>query len=213
MSAPLTLSQLIPGYPEDAPQSLLKIFYAEYSTLPPAAQALRAQAVELAHSIDEVPITSPEVVLELLLPPRSKKEQIGRLKTLSGAWVIYALDEERKRSFSYHARGKSYRRLVDRMVPDDVKKLPALPPRGKYLLVWGGDPSILKRIEGEGELRGRVSQRLARLASQVPVADVLFWDRQPGGTPTLHSLRRGCGDRGGARVEFPDATLLLEAST
>ena len=197
-----TLQELIPGYPDEGPPTLLGLYFADYSELNEVQKALRKQAVELHQNAGEVRITSPVIALELLLPPKNKTQHVGQLKVVQDTWTTYVLDHDRKRVLRRTEHGWSYLKETSGIVPE-AAELPPLPMNGTYLLLWGGSPEVL-------EIPG-VCQRLRKLQHSVPVADVLFWNHQKGTTPTLYSLKTGCGDQGGTRVEFVHPDLVKEA--
>lgn len=200
-----SLPELIAGWGVDGPATLLELWFADASTLTQPQLDLRALAVELVHGADEVPITSADAALELLLPAASKKKQTGRLRALPGSWTTYVLDADRKRVLTRTKdTGWAYSKRVSRLFPG-ADALPTLPTGGVYLTIWGGSATVLSIAD--------IRERVRALCTNAPVADVLFYDKDAKGGPTLWSVRGGCGDQSGVHIPFPNDTHLKEVTT
>jgi len=204
------LFERVIGYPANAPQTMTELVDTSYDVLtaldadPAAVEVAIELRREIIHTIDgheRTAITSPEVVLGLL--------SSRRLRPLARKWITYALDSERKRRLIPYANKPTettYARLVTKSPPRPEWLIDDLPltEGGIYLVIYGGGPEVLSE--------GRTAQWVANLLAGVTVADVLFWQLISGQPPTLFSLRRGQGDRGGQPVLFPDPRALAVAT-
>lgn len=204
MASLTPLSELIPGYPEDEPQTGSQLFQADYSELGDVARMLRRHLVDAVHGADRVPLATPLDAKKMLSD--------GHLMTLARKWVVYALDEERKRILvpSGHGQSMCWSRVVARKVPSPerlLKEAP-VPDGGGYLAIYGGGPQILSVHDAQG---GGVAEDLVTLQQGAPMFDVLFWHLESGQPAALYSLAIGLGDRGQQAVDFPDSHYLQKA--
>lgn len=154
----------------------------------------RRDLLDAIRSHERKPVTSPEVVLDLLTH--------RLIRPVARKWLVYTLNERRERKLVPHPNGEdmSYQSLVSAKVPT-IKKLSeelALPTGGSYLLLYGGGPQVLEDAADE----------IGALFADLPISDVLFWQLETGKPATLYSLRAGVGDRDGNTVEFPDPELV-----
>lgn len=189
------LTELIPGYPEDAPQYGSELLQADYESLPAVAQDVRRHMVDALHSVGRKAITDPLTARKLL--------EDGHLRTLARRWVVYVLDAQRCRVLVNGKSGTPTWQAAYSKASRLPRKLPPLPEGGTYLAVYGGSPKVLTEPGTAAELRA--------LAQRAPLADALFWHLVSGQDPTLYSLRAGKGQRGTTAVEFPDPDTLEEA--
>jgi hypothetical protein len=193
------LKELVPALGQDQPDNLLGIFYAEYDALDEAAKALRAEVVKVVQSFERKPVHTAADAYRLLSD--------GHLPHFKGAWGTVALSAERERIYIPTASGgmrmlKTRTRHLPR--PDYLDAELPVPDGGGYLVVWGGDASVLTE-------RG-VAERLAALCAEVAVIDVLFWSVPDDGSGvTCWSLRAEAGEHAGQVVEFPDLVALAVA--
>lgn len=196
-----SLRELIPNYPAAAPRSLSELVQVEYDELKDLTGddtqrqmllGLRKQVIEAIHAFERDPINCPEDLFEQLTS--------RRIGPLARRWLVVALDTGNCRIAVPRRNGGGLRWLQEpyAKVPDAAQLTAAmrLPRDGKYLLVYGGGPDVL----GDGD----VVDALVRLTGSAPVADVTFYQLRSDQPPALFSVRAGCGDRGGVRVEFPD---------
>lgn len=135
----------------------------------------------------------------------------GQLRTVRRKWTVYHLDAHRRPILRKEADYTSKILLdINRWVPDPDELRPLPDPRGVYVLVWGGKPTILDnpRFSGgsvppEKDLR----IRLEKVLSRPDVADVLFVDNGNGTSRTyqgIWSLRLLFGvDINDNELEFP----------
>jgi hypothetical protein len=195
------LRELIPGWPDTAPQdgpSLVMCADADLADLgltPAQLEQVRALRSHL-HSAaiargQSKQLGSADAVYDAL---------VNRdIRSTPGRWKTWVLDSARRRVFTA-TRADSSRTVerVTRFVPEPGE-LPTLPDGGTYLVLWGGDPDVLRFDDVRGRLR--------TLITTVPVADVLFHDTRRG---ALFSLRNRIGAAGRQPVEFPDPDLVKE---
>jgi len=213
MAAPTpigSLSERILHYPVSAPQDSITLINTEVDVLRQMELASHELQAVLNHrrdvldtifSYERKPITSAEVVLEML----SAKRPL--LKPLARKWLFYPLTERRERKLVAHKEGEGmgYQSVLSRKVPtaERLEREAPLPKGGTYLGIYGGSPSILSV--------STVADEIAELRKQLPVADVVFWHLETGQPPALYSLAKGQGDRGGKVVSFPSSTHLEKA--
>lgn len=213
MPDPATLSAALAefgAYPADHPQTLADLLDADPDTIShPLAWWLRRQAVEVSRASERHHINSPKDAMRLL-------RNNYALHPWTGKWTAYALDERRQLVYVPHARGGvTPLRHHSPLIPK-AEDLPRLPrARGgdrqpSWLVLFGGDPQVLSK---KGVARG-----LSTLQRRLPVADVLFFQRDvdAGVPPTLWSVKAGVGVREngspqGERVLFPDPEALETA--
>lgn len=211
MSTVRPLSQRLPGWPEQAPQylpDLMQTRHIELKTqltqdgvpkpLIELVLEMRRDVIDAHHSASELPITSAQDAQRLL------EDRI--LRTQSHQWVAYALGVNRLRLAVPHpSGGREYLRVVSRKLPTakQLKDAP-VPQGGTYILIYGGSPQILEVAD--------VASQIAELRKQLPIADVLFWHLIENQPPALYSLRAGCADQAGKRLEFPNKKQLEIAS-
>lgn len=192
----VSLKELVPALGQDQPDNLLGIYYAEHDTLDETAKALRAEVVKVVHSFERKPVHTAADAFRLLSD--------GHLSFSKGAWMTFALSDERERIYIPRAEGgmrmlKTRTRHLPR--PEYLEKDLPVPDGGGYLIVWGGDATVLTE-------RG-VPERIAALCAEVPVLDVLFWSVPDDGSGvTCWSLRAKAGEHAGQVVEFPDLVAL-----
>lgn len=162
-------------------------------------KAIRAMSLEVKNaSSKEAPLSSPEAValaLGVTLSPPPKR------------WICYPLDANRRRiSLPHKVTGSKVVCVITNKVPEPAE-LPALPDGGTHLLIRRDSPSVL-------EIPG-VTRRLATLAKEVPLCDVIFYERSEDLTveSTVYSLRRGCGARGSTLVPFEINDDILKEAT
>lgn len=213
MHDPKTLAEAIASfgpYPEDHPQTLRDLLDADPETIShPLAWYLRAQAVEVKRSTEQHYINSPRDAFRLL-------RNGYMLHPWTGKWVAYALSGSRTVLSVPHPRGGvTPLRVRTPIIPkaDDLPKLPRSADGRRtptWLVIYGGTPEVMSK---PGVARG-----LASLRRRKPVADVLFFHKDPtsGVAPTLWSLQAGVGLREngsatGVVVPFPDPDALEEA--
>lgn len=204
------LSDVIPGYPEDHPQSLRELIDASPESIThELAWFLRKEGVEVRRSSERHYINGPEDAFTLL-----KNKYV--LHPLTGRWSSYALSETRQVITVPHQSGGSVPLRAHTPIIPKAKDLPPLPrAHGKstkqpgWLIIHGGTPDVLSK---PGVARG-----LAHLQETVSVRDILFYsyDKNAGVPPTMWSVRAGKGlqDTGasdGNLVEFPDLDALAE---
>jgi hypothetical protein len=208
VSEPKSLTDAFGDYPLDHPQTLRALLDADPDSIThPIAWFLRGQAVDVMRSTDQHYINGPKDAFKLL-----KNGYV--LHPWTGRWTTYALGETRQVLMVAHPRGGTTPLRKSTAMLPRVDDLPQLPPgtrgsakRPSWLVIFGGEPSVLSK---PGVARG-----LATLHRRVPVADVLFFHRDPaaGITPTLWSAAAGVGlsdtgAPGGRDVAFPDAEAL-----
>lgn len=214
MSDPKTLAQAIASfgpYPEDHPQTLRALLDADPDTIShPLAWFLRSQAVEVKRSSEQHYVNSPHDAFRLL-----RNGYV--LHPWTGKWVAYALTGSRTVLHVPHPRGGvTPLRVRTPIIPkvDDLPRLPKGTAEARrlptWLVIYGGTPDVMSK---PGVARG-----LATLRRRAPVADVLFFHKDPdnGIPPTLWSLQAGVGMResgnaNGTQVPFPDPAALEEA--
>ncbi len=210
MSELPTLSSLIPGYPNNAPQYGAELILVEDDELTEAGLSeadleltsalrrhLRTAAVSRGLSAQ---LSNAQQVEEALLA--------GDLACMRKHWVSYPLDKNRRRSFQpFSANSSRTVRLRTSFVPtpEELDGKTPLEPDGIYLIIWGGSPAALA-IED-------VRTRLVHLAGRVPVADVIFHQRAGSGyTAKTWSLRERTGSSENLVLPFPDEDLLKEVA-
>jgi hypothetical protein len=207
------LSERVTQYPVSAPQDEISLINTDVEAILALGLNDEQAEVVLEHrravldairSYERRPITSAEVVLEML----SGKYRL--LQPLAGRWLTYVLNDRRERKLVPHPSrdgDMTYQNVVTRKVPTATQLRTAAPvPRGGvYLMLWGGSPDILSKWT--------VADEIAALRREVPVADVLFWHLETGRPGALYSLVKGQGDRGGELVDFPDPEALERART
>lgn len=200
---PRTLSECVPGYPADHPQTLAELAAAEPDTITaPAAWFLRRQVIAASRAAERHDVNGPSDVLALLTNGYA-------LHPWEGAWVSYALSA-RRQVILVPGEGGSMRSLrkATRLIPktEDLPEIPSTAYRGPkkpgWLLIYGGTPDVLSKEH--------VAQGLATLQRRVPVADICFYQKGEEGicAPTLWSVRAQAGVSGTTRVEFPDPEAL-----
>ncbi len=205
-----TLSSLISGYPQTAPQFGAELILTEDDEL--ADAGLSDTELELIGSIRRHLRTA--AVSRGLSAQLSNAQQVeeallaGDLAVMRKHWVTYPLDKKRRRSFQpFSATASRTVRLRTNFVPthEELEQKHALDPDGVYLLIWGGSPAALAIPD--------VRQRLVKLASQVPIADVIFHQQAAAGyTAKTWSLRERIGSSENLVLVFPDEDLLKEVA-
>lgn len=190
MALPTTLQELFPGtWGDDQPKTLVDLVNADYQDLDDTAQILRKLAVNLAHSFERAPVHTARTARELL--------EKHHLPVRSGYWTAVVLDEGRERVY-IRKKGSGMRLLhaLSSRFPriDKLDEQAPLPPKGMYLLIYGGGPEAL---DDESLTAYKA------LTSVAPVADVLLWDNQDEAA-TFWSLKASKGSRGSDVVDFPD---------
>ena len=177
-----TLEELI-AVPADTVKEVLAVFDDDYAQL---VWALRAQARALVQGAErEAALSSPELVERAL--------RDGVLRPKPDNWIIYPLDAKMRRLAAPHKNSGSKYVVQIRSkfpTPDDV---PVVEDGGAYLVVWGGDPSVMT-IPG-------VAERINAFATQQRLTDVMFWDD---GDRAVWSLRFGVGQDTEHPRKFPD---------
>lgn len=207
---PGPLSERIQNYPACAPQDTIALINTDYDALkalevsPEELKAVldhRRDVIDAARSYERKPITSAEVVLEML----SAKRPL--IRPMARKWLFYVLTDRRERRLVPHPNGEDmvYQSVLTRKVPtvEKLKKDAPLPKGGVYLGIYGGGPDILSV--------STVAEEVQALQRELPVADILFWHLEAGQPPALYSLAKGQGDRGGKAVSFPSPTHLEKA--
>ena len=195
----IPFDEMFDGWPNGAPRTGPELVNIEFNDLrtaleragvaPEDAQQvynLRAHGVEILKSAPLEPaLTSPMVVATMLgthlRPPKDK-------------WITYPLDATRHRVSAPHKHsGSRYLCDIDVIVPE-AKELTPLSRGGAYLLVRNDTIEIL---EHPGVLG-----RIASLARNAPLVDVIIWDTTNVESPTTYSLRRYRGGKGLESVEI-----------
>lgn len=198
------LSQLIAGYPDDAPQYGTDLLAADPDDLSEVARSLQRHIATAARSFGELDFNGPRAVKQRLME--------GHIQPLRRKWVALGLDASRKRVMVPNPThgGTKALRWVSRRVPDaeTLATRAPLPQGGCYILFYGGDPDILSVKDGQG---GGVAEDIAALSAATPLADVVFWRSQKGHPPAMYSMTTGCGEVGEETVEFPDPDALAVA--
>lgn len=209
---PTLLSEAIPGYPADAPQTLMDLLEADpKSVTHPVAQLLVKQAVKAVRSAEKHYVRGPEDVLHLLSNDRV-------LRPWDGAWVSYGLSADRQVILRPNAHGTlSSLRKATRLLPkaDELPEFPRSSWRGSkkpvWLVIYRGRPEVLDKPH--------VTAGLATLARRAPIGDICFYDcdADAGIAPTLWSMRARIGvtttgGPGGTAVEFPNPDRLKEVN-
>lgn len=204
------LCERVLDYPLCAPQDSLTLINTEVDVLRAmdctqeqirSVVEHRRDVLDTIQAYERTPITSPEVALKMLSGTRAT------LRPLARKWLTYVLNERKERKLVPHPNGEdmTYLSVLSRKVPAVERLLSEapLPDQGKYLLIYGGGPSILSV--------STVADEIAQIMKTAPVADVLFWHLEKGTAPTLYSLAKGLGDRGGDPVPFPNENLMKRA--
>lgn len=197
------LSELIPAWPDTAPQSLAELVFADNDVLDGIAvdEHVRELVLQLRGHVraaarqrgQSAQLWGPEAVQAAFAD--------GDLVLVNRRWLTLALDRHRRRTFvAYSSDSARTVSKVSRFVPD-ADDLPTLPEDGAYLVLWGGTPDVLE-IED-------VRVRLQDMQRRAPIVDVLFRKRDRRES-TLWSLRQGFGCRGFERIEFPNEQLMKE---
>lgn len=212
---PRGLSDLVPGYPEDHPQTLKALWEADPDQIHhQVAWELRRMTFEAVRSTGAKRVHSPIEAFTLL-------KNGYALRPLEGAWTSVGLSETREViRVPHHRGGVATLRVYTPLIPkvDDLPVLPRTPGRrsGKtaaWLVIYGGTPEVLSKpgvAKGLATLRRRLPRE-----KRAGVADILFFhkDLEAGVPPTLWSVMAGCGmqENGspeGVRLEFPDPEAL-----
>lgn len=208
MPEQVTLSELLPGYPEDHPQTLPDLLDADPDSIShPAAWTLRKQVVEVSRAREKHYVSGPKDAFRLL-----RNNYV--LHPWSGKWASYGLSANRQVLMQPGTSGGMASMCVRTPIIPKADDLPRLPNIGKptsrrpgWLVLYGGEPDVLSKPG--------VSKGLATLYRRKPIADVLFYhcDKNSGVTPTLWSCRAGVGMRetgapNGEVVPFPDVDAL-----
>lgn len=190
MALSTTLQELFPGFwGDDQPKTLIELVNADYQNLSNTAQTLRKLAVSLAHSFERAPVHTARTARELL--------EKHHLPVRAGYWTSVVLDEGRERVY-IRKKGSGMRlsHMLSARMPSLTKlaEQAPLPPKGMYLLIYGGGPEAL-------DADALVAYR--KLTKDTAVADVLLWDNQDD-SATFWSLKAGKGSRGSEIINFPD---------
>ena len=195
------LSEIIPGWPEGAPDRGDELLECDPKTLGDLPKLLRSHMTLALQSARSLTFASP---LEV-----KRRLELGHIMPKARKWDTLAMDANRHRIMvANRFGGFSQQRYVSLKVPspETLQRKMALPEGGRYLILYGGGPNILSIRDKRG---GGVAQDLAELREAVPVADVVFWHMQSGGVPpTLFSLEAGIGDMAGEAIAFPDTHFL-----
>lgn len=198
------LSQIVPGYPEEYPQTLADLVDAELENITdPVARELRKQTLAVVRAGVQHFINGPWDVLELLSSGYV-------LRSWDKAWASYALDPNRQPILVPNKEGvTSYLKKHTKLLPK-FEELPPLytgrsstPP--KWLVIYGGGPEILEKEP--------VRKGLQRLTRETDVADFIFYKKGDDEAPILWSTKAGTGVTGTTRptaqqVPFPDPELI-----
>lgn len=199
------LSDIVPGYPEDHPQTLAALLDADPESIKePVAWELRHQALGVARSWESHFVTSPWDVLELIVSGYV-------IHPWEKAWKSYALSSDRQPILVPSDKGSArYLSKATKLLPkpSDLGPLPQGTSANRsaaWLVVYGGSPEVLSR---DGVIPG-----LVRLTRSVQVADIVFFDREAQGQPTLWSVKANTGMSGISRafareVPFPDPAIV-----
>lgn len=206
MNAPLFLSDILEGWPEELGETLSDLVNLPIDAVreiltqhdPELGQyvwALRAQATNLVRGSErEAGLGGPQQVETAL--------RNGLLRPRTDWWIIYPLDSKMRRVPAPHKNGGS------RFVVDLRKKFPhpdevhAVNSGGAYLAAWGGSPRVC-------EIPG-VAERIIAFANHHNLTDVCFWQLEE---KVVSSLRFGVGQGTAGPVELPQHPLTMKART
>lgn len=201
-----SFSTLIPGWPEDAPQTPIELHLADESEFADYDEETRSKITWMQAEIlsairarsSSAPLSNPIQVHQALTVPVKGANGRPDVTLFEKSWNTFVLDKSRRRVFKHTDASSS--RVVRKRTPkvpgaDDLVKHP-LPDGGRYLLCWGGDPGILNIPD--------VRDRLVELINDSPVCDVIFHMKVPGSLPTTWSLRDGNGFTDDTKVPFPN---------
>lgn len=205
---PPTLSEAILNYPQAAPQDPVELVHkdpSEIRTLEGLTEEetksvlqIRSLLVSVLRSADTLePIVSLEVAAELL-----KKKH---LRPQAYAWVIYPLDAKKNRISDQRRGFLSVVKHVAKFLPSPKELFDAnvrIPENGTYLIIYGGSSEVLQHES--------VRKAIKKLTTQSRVADVLFWELEKDKSPTLWSLKAGCGEQDYNVKEFKDDSWVTE---
>lgn len=193
------LRELLPHYPQGAPETLSELVAVDASELDRFAPEersvlaeLRRQTIDAIHAFEREPILCPDDLIRQL--------SARRIPMLPRKWMVVCLDARGDRIAVRRSQGGGMRWLQEPYstlpTPEQLADRLRLPKGGKYLLIWGGGPDILHDPETEAAL--------VRIVEDLPVADVTCWWLRTGQAPTLLSVKGAGGDQNGVPVEFPE---------
>lgn len=186
-----TLSELVPGYPQEYPQTLAALLDANPQEIEgDLAWGLRKHALAVTSTWEQHHINSPWDVLELIVSGYI-------IHPWEGAWRTYALSGDRQPVMTPSKEGRMrYLSHGTRLLPkpDDLGPLPTTGNQGKpaWLVVYGGTPDVLSKAG--------VAQGLTRLIRTKPIADIVFYSAVEGQNPTLWSIKAGTGVSGTSKA-------------
>lgn len=194
------LFEVITSWPREAPATLEELLDCDVeelretlSGLPDEAARLvwelRRQAAALVAYSEADRIRGPSDLHRAL-----RRKAVWPVQRM---WTAYLLDSARRRVQAPWKRGGSRYEVCVRSrfpFPDELRPVE---PAGGYIVIWGGDPSVL----AEDGVAQRIEMAFPKYEGRL--WDVVFWDEDQ---KTTWSMRAGfgVGDSGdGARVEFP----------
>lgn len=201
-----TLSELIPGWPETAPQTGAELIFCDNDELNELGldEATMELIVGVRRHMRTATLARGGSSTLASISQVEKALISGDLELRSNRWMTMVLDRQRRRVFVQHDSGNSRTvRRISKWVPE-ASELPELPEGGTYLVLRGGGPDILDIDD--------VRHRLRALQQAVPVADIVFRRIRKGEAPTVWSMREGCGSAANERVEFPNPDHLKEVA-
>jgi hypothetical protein len=180
---------LIPGWPEDGPQSvpeLMAIGESDPGSLSESQRALFSWLLEATRVGGQVVLASPKEVRKLLTFRDKSAKSNGSLVVPRNKWLAVPVDETRKRILDANRKGPGHhwRQFLADSVPDP-DTLMVLPARWGWLLLHGGGPEALSNPE--------VIDALVKLGNSHQLLDVLFWDAANRTAPALWSAKAGVG--------------------
>jgi hypothetical protein len=190
-----TLQDVLPNdWGAHQPKKFRHLMDADYESLDQVAKDLRAQLMDAIHGFERSPITTPAICREQL-----EKRLLPRRK---GKWDVVSLNENREKVYvnKNNANGEKGLRLV--CVPswdkfptiESAEKYAKLPPKGVYLAIFTGSPSILDDAKAFNSFK--------KFTRKFPVADVVIWDDEDG-VAKFYSVAAQVGSVGVEEFEFP----------
>lgn len=189
----------------DDPLRIPQLMAADPASLSPHAVALRRHIESWADGRGGEVIDGPATLARLL--------RTASIVTAPGRWLTLALGSRGERLRTATDGGYvRWRSLITDRVPDP-QELPAVPPGGKYLLVYRGGVSVLTNTGVAHRLRalhdafvGAGDQR-----RRVRLADVTVWDTDAAGGPVLYAISCGEGGQAGVSVPLPAGDVVSGA--